>query len=145
MSKISNRVFVLVELTSIGDSVVSVKLSPSLRLGRFDFSAVSRLILDSLLPGGYLVYPLFDGTYLVSSADRKAPLASCFSIPFDCRHFEFDATVELEDGLLHDVRFSLNQSTSDRDDYTVMNTRILRLVGSVSIEVDENETSEIDA
>lgn len=143
MKKFENRFVASVELRAVATDVVVAKVTTSLRLDRMDGAAVSGRILWMLLPNWVECRYLYDGSYLIFSRDESASV-SVKSVPSVSRSLgAFDMSVELEDGTIHSIHVSLEQSNSERCDYSVPGSRYIQLRGVVSVEVDDNE--EVDA
>lgn len=142
MKTFENRFMVDVELRNIGNDVVSANVMLSMRLSPLDHRSISESILGQLLPPWVIPHCLYDGSFVLVSATEDEHVSNlcvaseCHSLPV------IDAFVELEDGEIHNVRISLDQSCSERRDYTVLDRRIVQLRGKISIEVMEDEASE---
>lgn len=142
MKTFENPFSVVVELRNIGDCVASAKVSMSMRFDRVDFEFISGCILDRLLPDWAVFNRLYDGSYVLTSADDSR-FASCQCVPYGSRSFPgFDASVELDDGLIHSVHIFLDQRDGLRDDFNRMDSRYIRLRGKVVVEIEDDEALE---
>lgn len=139
MKQFTNHFNALVELTNVGRDLVAVKVTTSMNVAACDRSCIASLILDRLIPD-YVVYrPLYDGGFILTSLEKSTKYASVLCISTDPATLEFNAGVELEDGLIHDVHFTLEKSDSLRRDFCVCESRSIILRGSVTVDVEDNE------
>lgn len=142
MKTFKNLFRAVVELHEIGCGVVAAKVSTSVRFERIDGAFIADCILSRLLPSSVNMHRLYDGSYVLIAADENdiASNACVESInrPLD----DIDAAVQLDDCSIHTVCISLEQSNNARCDYSVQGTRFLQLFGMISLEGDDDETSE---
>lgn len=137
MKTFENPFFALVELRNIGRDVVSAKVSTSLRFDRMDADYISECILDELLPNWVASRRLYDGSYVLVSVDVER-CASNLCVTSSSRSLSvICANVELNDGLTHDVRISLDQFDDDRHDHLILDSRSIRLCGKLTVEVPD--------
>lgn len=141
MKQFTNPLSVRVELSQVGVDVIAARVSLSLAALQPDCQYISARILDELLPDFISYRQLFDGSFvLVSDDDCKAANISCIdAAPIS---MEFDAIMELDDGVDRDVHFALDKTSSVRRDYRIRDTRFIILRGSVVVDVEEDEESE---
>lgn len=143
MKQFTNRFNALVELRNVGDSVVAVKVSTSMRFDRTDSLYIVDRILAALLPDWIVKRRLYDGSYVLCSTSPYDSVTISSCVPSRAESLpEIEACVELEDCLFHDVRISLDQSVDDRRDYVVCETRSIVLRGTVTVDVEDDEVSE---
>lgn len=147
MKKFNQRVQVLVEFRSLGASVLGVSLRPSLRMGLPDSVVFNELILRRILNDDVRFLSLDDGNFLVvpASISASSSLTADQAVSRNVKLSPFDISILLEDGQVHSCKFSLALNSDSRHDYTVGLNRFLVLDGVVELEVEENETSEVDA
>lgn len=144
MKTIENRFGVNVELRSVGDDVVAIKISTSLRFSYADSACISTLILAEILPVWTSPRSLYDGSFVVVSGDIYHT-ATTTCIPRVARSFDaLEASLELEDGLIHPVRISLDQSDDKRRDYVIADTRFIELRGKIAVEIECDDEEESD-
>lgn len=141
MKTFTNRFSALVQLTNVGRDVVAAKITTSMQLASCDRHYVASRILDELVPDFVEYRQLYDGDFVIFSCD-DAKFASNMCVSTDPASIVFDASVELEDGLVHNIRVSLEKSDSVRRDHIIRETRSIILRGTVSVEVDDDEASE---
>lgn len=141
MDKRSIPVQVALRFRRLGHDVVSVSLSASYALAPYDAAYLLELILGTASPDGFVCRQLFDNSFIIFGSDDKAatPLSCCTC---DVLHLPISMSVELADGALHGVTFDLTKGTSVRDDCVCGDDRIVRFVGSLSLDDDIDETEE---
>lgn len=142
MKKFENRFCAFVELRNVGNSVVAAKVSTSMRLGYLDASTLSEFILARVLPEDVDLRNLYDGTFVVLSRDANDCLSNLVVPQRDRAFTPFELSVELEDGEIHKVTFTLNQLSGFRYDYCMNETRFIQLRGTISVEVEDEKIEE---
>lgn len=133
---VKNPFRALVEFRNAGFDVVLAKVTTSLRLCRVDSIVLSDFIMTRLVPKGIRCHMLYDGSFVVVKDVSDQCLSNTFIAREDRALDSLELFVELDDGKIHAINVTLNQSASSRCDYTVQDVRTIELRGEVSIEVE---------
>lgn len=145
MKTFENRFGAVVELRNVGDDVVAAKVSFSMNFDRVDSAYLSGRILAELLPTYVDAHRLYDGSYVIVSRSVVDPVSNMCFAPASCSIASLDSNVELNDGLIHTVHISLNQSDDVRRDYVVCDVRYVVLRGTISVEVEGDDDEALEA
>lgn len=146
MEKITNRFGAVVELKSLGFSVISARVVLPGSICLYDARRLSDSIMERLISDVCIgVYPLDDGSYLLcklssSPVSCELPLVSC--VPQEQQSICFSTGLYLDDVNERNVVVDLTHHIDPRYDCLMNHCRVIDLRGTISVEVetDDHET-----
>lgn len=144
MKKFENPIEVCVQFSEVGNTVVRAVVTSSLRFCPVDEMSFAYRVLYGLVSSALKFHKLYDRSF-VAVGDHECPFPNVGYVPSSDRAVVLPAEeYELQDGKIHKISFTLNQSTGRRRDYIIQGVRFVRLLGVATIEVDEDE-AEVEA
>lgn len=131
------------EIRNLGDSILGVSFSDTLRFSYLDAVALRGSILRSLLPDQLTCMPLFDGSFVVlpSQLPDFRPLCPAQLELASGTLPSFDLLIEVEDGLnapVQDVTFELSRAVSPRRDFVMSGARCVVVNGTASVDIPDH-------